>query len=72
MGNSPMGPITSESQFAGTLTFDILTGQIKTYHETLEVDWVFTDPSTKSESEPRKGHMIQRQAFLLERKDSAQ
>jgi hypothetical protein len=72
IGNSPMGPITSEGQFAGTLIFDIPTGQIKTYHETLEVDWVFTDPTSMNEPEPRKGHMIQRQAFLLDRKDAAQ
>ncbi|MCF7975255.1 MAG: hypothetical protein K9N55_15680 [Phycisphaerae bacterium] len=65
-------PFSSEDQYAGTLILETRTGQVKTYHETLAVDWTFVDPASMKEAEPRKGHMTARQAFLLERKDVPQ
>jgi hypothetical protein len=63
---------SSDAQFKGTLILDAGTGHVKTYHETLEVDWVFVDSASAKEAQPRKGRMTARQAFLLERKDSPQ
>jgi hypothetical protein len=68
----PKMPLASKDQYIGMLVLDTKTGQIKTYHETLAVDWVVEDAVRKNGAEPRKIHMTQRQAFLLERKDVAQ
>jgi hypothetical protein len=70
--NTPRLPFTSEDQFTGTLILDTRAGQIKLYRESLEVTWSFVDPTSKNGAQPRTGHMIARQAFLLERKESLQ
>ena len=70
--NTPALPFTSEDQFTGTLILDTRAGQVKLYRESLEVKWSFVDPTSRTEAQPRSGHMTARQAFLLERKESVQ
>lgn len=67
---TPTLPFTSEDQFTGALILDTRAGQIKMYRESLEINWSFVDPASIKEAQPRTGHMIARQAFLLERKES--
>ncbi len=70
--NTPLLPLTSEEQFTGTLTLDVRTGQIEMYREFLEVNWSWVVPASKNGAQPRTGHMIAREAFLLERRESLQ
>ncbi len=67
----PTMPLDSRHEYSGLLILDAGAGQIKTYHETLAVDWIIKDSAPKNGAEPRTIHMTQRQAFLLERKDAA-
>lgn len=65
-------PFTSKEQFTGRLVMDRQAGQIDSYSETLEVNWIYTDPESTDAAQPRSGQMTAKQAFLLDRKESVQ